>query len=444
MSEALADVREGFSKKEIKMAIGIASDPRYKGGNYTGAFNAIEKIKKGLAKHPQVAAVLKRQNEEIFEKVKCPHCEGEGCPKCEGKGYMADAVDKEDEPFLKDLIKNLRKGSATHSKQADDLEKAVKEDGHADVSSAMRQCKTITEDATEIDGKLQTMSPEDNLPTWWTNKLAVASNSMNKMRDYIVNPIQEETELDEMKEPFAVVDTADGNKVVGTASDEKGAKSIITSAELPPMKIKDKKTLKIMKSKKKQMIGQPFKEEVELDEGTWAVPETPAQKRDLKKLLSKPLPLGKEGENASDKMYSIIGDDELFDDLYSAGKESPDSDARPIIKKAMKRLKIREDSWDSWRLDESTKPDHIKVFNSLKRGDKVEINYDSSIAGGTTKTFVIKTKNKVYKGKVDKVTMYPDGKTGGVKFHLYQYDNRPGVYMAIGDMGASLRDIKKL
>ena len=32
------------------------------------------------------------------------------------------------------------------------------------------------------------------------------------------------------------------------------------------MKIKDKKTLKIMKSKKKQMIGQPFKEEVELDE----------------------------------------------------------------------------------------------------------------------------------------------------------------------------------
>ena len=46
MSEALADVREGFSKKEIKMAIGVASDPRYKQGNYTGAVNAIEKIKR--------------------------------------------------------------------------------------------------------------------------------------------------------------------------------------------------------------------------------------------------------------------------------------------------------------------------------------------------------------------------------------------------------------
>ena len=29
------------------MAIGIANDPRYKGGNYDGAVDAIEKIKKG-------------------------------------------------------------------------------------------------------------------------------------------------------------------------------------------------------------------------------------------------------------------------------------------------------------------------------------------------------------------------------------------------------------
>ena len=54
-----------FSPKEIKMAIGVASDPRYKGGNYSGAYAAIEKIKKGLGDHPQVAAVLKRQNEEV-------------------------------------------------------------------------------------------------------------------------------------------------------------------------------------------------------------------------------------------------------------------------------------------------------------------------------------------------------------------------------------------
>ena len=78
-----------------------------------------------------------------------------------------------------------------------------------------------------------------------------------------IDDFKEEVELDEMKEPFVVVDTADGNKVVGMASDEKGAKSIITTSQLPPMKIKDKKTLKIVKVKKKQMIGQPIKEEDE-------------------------------------------------------------------------------------------------------------------------------------------------------------------------------------
>ena len=59
---------EGYSPKEIKMAIGIASDPRYKGGNMTGATNAIDKIKKGLSDHPKVAAVLRRQNEDFEEK----------------------------------------------------------------------------------------------------------------------------------------------------------------------------------------------------------------------------------------------------------------------------------------------------------------------------------------------------------------------------------------
>jgi len=58
-------IDEGFSPKEIKMAIGVASDKRYAGGNMTGAVDAIDKIKKGLSDHPQVAAVLRRQNEEV-------------------------------------------------------------------------------------------------------------------------------------------------------------------------------------------------------------------------------------------------------------------------------------------------------------------------------------------------------------------------------------------
>jgi hypothetical protein len=63
------DLREKqqHDPKHVKMAVGIASDPRHKGGDYTGAHKKIEKIAKGLASHPQVAAVLKKQNEAVKE-----------------------------------------------------------------------------------------------------------------------------------------------------------------------------------------------------------------------------------------------------------------------------------------------------------------------------------------------------------------------------------------
>ena len=73
----------------------------------------------------------------------------------------------------------------------------VNEDGHTDVASAVRQCKTMVEDATQIMSKLQTMSPEESLPSWWTNKLAIASNNMNKLRDYFLVPSNVTEELQE-------------------------------------------------------------------------------------------------------------------------------------------------------------------------------------------------------------------------------------------------------
>ena len=55
------------SSKEVKMAIGIANDPRYKQGNMTGAVKAIEKIRDGLSKYPEVADALRKANENLEE-----------------------------------------------------------------------------------------------------------------------------------------------------------------------------------------------------------------------------------------------------------------------------------------------------------------------------------------------------------------------------------------
>ena len=60
--------------------------------------------------------------------------------------------------------------------------KQVREDGHTDVASAIRKCKTTIEDASQLLSKLQGMDPEGGLPSWWNSKLAIASDSMNKLR----------------------------------------------------------------------------------------------------------------------------------------------------------------------------------------------------------------------------------------------------------------------
>jgi len=86
-------------------------------------------------------------------------------------------------------------------KEALEEVRQVKEDGHTDVASAVRQCKTAIEDASQMLSKLQGMSPEGDLPSWWMNKIAIAANSMNKLRDYLLVPSTNEQKEEPKIEP---------------------------------------------------------------------------------------------------------------------------------------------------------------------------------------------------------------------------------------------------
>tara|TARA_R100001510_G_scaffold49544_1_gene47953 strand:- start:4 stop:585 length:582 start_codon:yes stop_codon:yes gene_type:complete len=77
----------------------------------------------------------------------------------------------------------------------------VREDGHTDVASAIRSCKTTIEDAGQMLSKLQMMNPEGDLPSWWMKKIAVASDSMNKLRDYLLVPSVTREQQEVPKQP---------------------------------------------------------------------------------------------------------------------------------------------------------------------------------------------------------------------------------------------------
>jgi hypothetical protein len=62
----------------------------------------------------------------------------------------------------------------------------ISEDGHTDVSSAIRSMKLIIEDASEILEGLMQISKNGELPSWWMNKVAVAKKDLNSCRDYFL------------------------------------------------------------------------------------------------------------------------------------------------------------------------------------------------------------------------------------------------------------------
>ena len=66
-------------------------------------------------------------------------------------------------------------------------------------------------------------------------------------------------------------------------------------------------------------------------EGTWATPDTPEEQQELIALLSQELPVGADATNATEQLYSLVGDDVLFDQLQDLAEQDPDADCRSLV-----------------------------------------------------------------------------------------------------------------
>ena len=86
---------------------------------------------------------------------------------------------------LQDLLKDIELGKVYTDKDRKPFK--VNEDGHTDVPSAIRKLKLSIEDSEELLKKLESMDKDSSLPAWWTDKITLASNYLNKSRDYLLN-----------------------------------------------------------------------------------------------------------------------------------------------------------------------------------------------------------------------------------------------------------------
>jgi hypothetical protein len=103
----------------------------------------------------------------------------------------------------------------------------MKKSGHTDVASSLMLCKSIIEDAETILTSLP--EGEAELPTWWTNKLAICYAYINSLRDYAV--YQGFDEEEESEDETEVESEDNGN---GAASAEEPETEMEDEDMMPP------------------------------------------------------------------------------------------------------------------------------------------------------------------------------------------------------------------
>ena len=69
------------------------------------------------------------------------------------------------------------------------------EDGHTDVISAKNQVKIAMKALNTMNQELNKLNDEDELPSWWTNKVAVAVNKLDGMADYLDIKVESVTDI---------------------------------------------------------------------------------------------------------------------------------------------------------------------------------------------------------------------------------------------------------
>ena len=99
-------------------------------------------------------------------------------------GGMSEELNKDDKPFVKKLVGKLRKGSKTHAKQADDLEKAMNEEKKGDHEPEMirSQLKTAARASKRIE---KHSKKKENFKAWVQSKITKASDNLDTAADYL-------------------------------------------------------------------------------------------------------------------------------------------------------------------------------------------------------------------------------------------------------------------
>ena len=269
--KSFKSITEIFTRAQMKKAIGIARKSK---GQYTKAYNEIEKIKKGLGDEHIIANALKKANEDTVDEAR--------------KIAVKD---------FRQVIKIAIKHTNNMQQAIKDIEKVRKGlSNHPDVMDILKKANEDIAEAVNLKALQKKFDRNEDQNRHTENYLLLA-------------------------------------KTFGTPKEVKAVEKIMKASDKRKyLSVEDSRWLYDNLSKYFRKVYPTGKRE-SVDEGTWYIAKNMSK---LKKTMKKPMPKASFYHNF---VLKHIGDDELWDDLEDLKKGQ---DMVPAIKKAMKRLNIKE------------------------------------------------------------------------------------------------------
>ena len=223
---------------------------------------------------------------------------------------------KENIPWISDIAKSLVKKDKRFAHHVEEVEESIIM-GLNKSSAEYKAGKEAAKKGIKYDANPH--APGVKRLNWSTGHNDFRADALRKAGkpNYGARGQFEEVQLDEMG-PFQQV----SKLLIKYGNNPKEVKRMMTKH----MPYVTKKYPNASPAKVAEIISSLSATE-ELEEGTWATPRTSKQARELTKLLKKPL----RADDALDKLYNLLGDDELYDDLEDIKRKSPKTDVRPIV-----------------------------------------------------------------------------------------------------------------
>ena len=412
MTEALQEVREGldekfqsrgYTTKQVKMAIGIANDPRYKGGNYSGAVRTIEKIKKGLADHPQVAAVLKRLNTDYDPEVK------EMCScDCDCKESICESCGKPKD--VKESSKAKRDAMRAMGKRGIDPADVDDVATDADQKSAGKNMVTQLRKAMDTRGNFS-LEFQDGKKQKVDSKIV---DTLLKAYDMIRKPRD--------KEKFVAMISKSYRDMLNTTKMVSKQLRMGEEVELDEKYDLYHKTFSAAMQHAYDYAKKKLGIEIDSDEIDDKVAMGPRKPSSGKTNKYRLMGMDKKGKSKGVQIQVANLDNKRYElNMYKEEVEITDA--------LVEGMKMND-------------PKLLRVFDKLKKGSTVKIKHDSTLEKGKDFIeYIVKSKNMVRRGTVEKITMARKDSPTSAKRYLYKRDGK--VTMAFGDMAVSPVDIKE-